>query len=163
MKFTTFIKAYKIALSNISGKVSDWKSVYLGDTIFPDDDNMLRFIFTNGYNMQPGDLGISASLDISSVEKFDGGLTTIQQMTMNSLDKDVLAREYINHKEKINEAGRVLVLLETLLLRLQTMYSDTWESAEINSLWFNFDKDIAEFNIDNTNVYTNGCLVLFGD
>ncbi|MBR6093573.1 MAG: hypothetical protein IKP92_00950, partial [Lachnospiraceae bacterium] len=33
---------------------------------------------------------------------------TIAEMTYDALDKDVLAREYINRKEKINECGRVI-------------------------------------------------------
>ena len=165
MKLTTFIKAYKIALFNVSEKVSSWKSVFIGSIFFPEnDDNTLKFIFTSGYSAQHGDIGISATLNIENIENLPkGGLSTIAEMTSDALDKDVMAREYINNGEKINEAGRMLVLLEILLLRLQTMEPDTWESAEIESLIFDFDKDIAEFSIDNKRVYTNGSLVLLGD
>ena len=165
MKFTTFIKAYKIALFNVNEKVSSWKNVFLGSIFFPEkDDNTVRFIFTSGYNMQAGDIGISATLNVENIENLPkGGLSTIAEMTSDALDKDVMAREYINNGEKINEAGRMLVLLEILLSRLQTMEPDTWESAEIDSIIFDFDKDIAEFSIDNKRVYTNGSLVLFGD
>ena len=83
-------------------------------------------------------------------------------MTMHILDKDVLAREYINHGEKINEAGRMMVLLETLLQRLKIMEPETWESADVKSVLFDFDKDIAEFEIDGKTVYTNGCITMFG-
>jgi len=164
MKFTTFIKAYKLALFNVGERVADWKNVYLGSTIFPEkDETVLRFILSSGYNMQPGDMGISAAINIENVEKLKGGLNTIAEMTTDALDKDVMAREYISKGEKINEAGRVLVLLETLLSRLQVIEPDTWESAEISSVFFNFDKDTAEFNINGTVVYTNGSLVMFGD
>lgn len=164
MKLTTFIKAYKLALYNVGDRVAEWKNVYLGSTFFPEkDEKILRFILTSGYDMQPGDMGISATLNIDNVENLKGGLKTIAEMTTDALDKDVMAREYINKGEKINEAGRVLVLLETLLSRLQMAEPDTWESAEINSVFFNFDKDIAEFNIDGTTIYTNGSLVMFGD
>jgi len=165
MKFTTFIKAYKLALFNVSEKVSSWKNVFLGSIFFPENDNnTLKFIFTNGYNMQPGDVGISASLNIENIENLPkGGLSTIAEMTSDALDKDVMAREYINNGEKINEAGRILVLLEILVLRLQTAEPHAWESAEIESLIFDFDKDIAEFSINNKRVYTNGSLVLFGN
>ena len=112
--------------------------------------------------MQPGDIAISATINISRVECIKGGLNTIEEMTMQVLDKDVLAREYINHGEKINEAGRMMVLIETLLQRLKIMESETWESADVKSVLFNFDKDIAEFEIDNRTVYTNGCIVMFG-
>lgn len=163
MKLTTFIKSYKIALANINDKVADWKDVYVGSILLPEkDENILRFIFSSGYNMQPGDMGISATINISSVEGIKGGLNTIEEMTMQVLDKDILAREYINHGEKINEAGRMMVLLETLLQRIQIMELDRWETAEVKSISFNFDKDIAEFEIDDQIIYTNGCLVMFG-
>jgi len=164
MKLTTFIKAYKIALFNISDKVNEWKGVYIGDIEFPKDNEFkLKFTFSSGYSMQTGDIAISASLNIEHVENLKGGLNTIAQMTTDSLDKDMMAREYINQNEKINEAGRMLVLLETLLSRLQTMKPDKWESSIISSVGFNFENDIAEFCIDGSRAYTNGCLLMFGD
>ena len=105
MRLTTFIKSYKIALANINDKVADWKDVYVGSILFPEkDEDTLQFIFSNGYNMQPGDIAISATVSISRVECIKGGLNTIEEVTMKILDKDVLAREYINHGEKINAA-----------------------------------------------------------
>lgn len=164
MKLTTFIKSYKIALSGISEKVSSWPSIYLGQCIFPDKSNpeKISFIFSTGHAMQPGDMGISASVSVKAVEQTAGGLNSIAQMTADALDKDVMAREYINQKEKINEAGRVMVLLETLLTRLQALEPDTWEDAVLNDIAFNFDKDLANFRINNSDIYTNGSLVLFG-
>ena len=163
MKLTTFIKSYKIALANINDKVADWKDVYVASIQFPEkDEDVLQFIFSSGYNMQPGDIAISATISLSRVERIKGGLNTIEDMTMQILDKDVLAREYINHCEKINEAGRMMVILETLLQRLKIMESETWEHADVKSVLFDFDKDIAEFDIDNSTVYTNGCIVMFG-
>ena len=163
MKLTTFIKSYKIALANINDKVADWKDVYVVSILFPEkDEDVLQFIFSNGYNMQPGDIGISATINISRVDEIKGGLNTIEEMTMQVLDKDVLARKYINHGEKINEAGRMMVLLEALLQRLKVVESETWEHPDVKSVLFDFDKDIAEFEIDNKTVYTNGCIVMFG-
>ena len=42
------------------------------------------------------------------------------------------------------------------------MESETWESADVKSVLFDFNKDTAEFEIDNKTVYTNGCIVMFG-
>ena len=55
-----------------------------------------------------------------------------------------------------------MVILETLLQRLKIMESETCEHADVKSVLFDFDKDIAEFEIDNKTVYTNGCIVMFG-
>jgi hypothetical protein len=102
MKLTTFIKAYKIALCNVSEKVSSWKSVFIGGIFFPENDNnTLKFIFTSGYSAQPGDIGISATLNIENVENLPkGGLSTIAEMTSDAFDNDIMAREYINNGEK---------------------------------------------------------------
>lgn len=166
MKFTTFIKAYKLALANMGDKVSSWQSVYLGSIHLPEDnDNKLTFVFSSGYNMQPGDMGISASLNITTLEnvaKSNGGLNTIAKMTSDALDKDVLAREYKLHKEKINEAGRFVVLLEVILDKLYTMEPDKWSSTNIENVYFDFDKDLAEFDLVDTRIYTDGQLVLLG-
>ena len=43
------------------------------------------------------------------------------------------------------------------------MEIDKWEDAEINSVNFNFEKDIADFDVEGMRIYTNGNLVLFGD
>lgn len=163
MKFTTFIKAYKLALSNIGSRTASWKGVYLGDVHFPENNNRLVFIFSSGPFMELGDIGMSATLNIDSVEKLDGGLNSIAKMTGDALDKDVMAREYLSKNEKINECGRIMVLLETLLDRFKTVEPDKWESADIESVFFNFDKDLAEFSVDGVKIYTNGSLVLFGD
>ena len=165
MKLTTFMKAYKIALSNIGDRVKDWSNVYLGDVQFPDDDrpDRITFVFSTGHDMQPGDMGLSAALPIIAVESLKGGLNSIAKMTMDALDKDCLAREYINRKEKINDCGRVMVLLETMLERLKVMEEDRWGSAEITNIFFNFDKDLAEFIVDGMTIYTNGSLVLLGE
>lgn len=163
MKFVTFIKAYKIALFNISKNISSWKSVYLNDIIFPTKDDILKFVFTDASNPQLGSMGVSAAINIENVERMNGGLSTINEMTDNILDKDNMAREYVNRSEKINEAGRILVLLETLLSRLQAVEPDTWERSEISNLSFNFEDDNAIFSIDNYTVYTNGILVMFGN
>ena len=165
MKLTTFIKSYKLALANMGEKVAEWSNVFLGSIHFPEDDDKLTFIFSSGYNMQPGDMGISASLKLSTLEslaKSKGGLNSIAAMTSNALDKDVLAKEYKLHKEKINEAGRFVVLLEVLIDKLQTMEPDNLENIELKNVYFDFDKDLAEFDIDTTRIYTDGQLVLIG-
>ena len=42
------------------------------------------------------------------------------------------------------------------------MEPETWESADVKSVLFDFDKDTAEFEIDSKTTYTNGCIVMFG-
>ena len=109
MKFTTFIKSYKIAISQINDKVSDWEKVYIGEIIFPNTGNyVIHFIFSSGYNMQPGDLAISVPVNSFNVEQLDGGLNGILQLTNGQYDACTLAREYIDAKEKINDVGRIL-------------------------------------------------------
>ena len=170
MKLTTFIMAYKIALHNIGSKVASWKSVYVGSIYFPEEnEDRLAFIFSTGHDMQAGEMALSVSLKKSSLSNLktdNGGLNNIADMNgiNNALDSDLLAREYKSHGEKINEAGRFIVLLEILLNRLQAAYPDSWEDMEVNEIYFDFNKDLAEFCMGGkSRIYTDGQLVLFGD
>lgn len=40
MKLSTFIKSYKIALTSVCDKVSDWKAMFIGSIAFPDETRM---------------------------------------------------------------------------------------------------------------------------
>jgi hypothetical protein len=162
MKLTTLIKAYKLALASVDDKVANWDTMYVGDIVLPNESSdKLVFVFSTSYDMKQGSMGLSTTINCDLVEKMSGGLKTIAEMTMNVLDRDMLAREYIAHGEKINEAGRVLVLLETLLQRLKDL-NDSQEEFEIKDLYFNFDEDSISCVVDDRNVYTDGNLVLFG-
>lgn len=153
IKLTTFIKAYKIALSNISDKVSKWNKVYLGDIDFSNSENIV-FIFTNSSTMEPGALGISAGLNIELVEKLKGGLDNI-----------TISKDYINTGAEINEVGRMLIVLDNLFQTLTNMGPDFWEDAKVKSIDFDFDKGLAIFNTDifKAPISTDGRLVLIGN
>lgn len=167
MKLTTFIKAYKIALSNINDKVASWKSVYVGSILLPEkNDPRLAFIFSTGHDMQAGELAMSVSLNENSLDRLDNtskGLDSVSEITKNALDKDVLAREYKSRCEKINEAGRFVIVLEVLLDRLKSVEPDSWSDSDVSEIYFDFNKDLAEFCINGSRVYTDGQLLLLGE
>ena len=145
MRLLTFIKAYKIALYSISEKVSKWKDVYLGDVYFPGEhdipDTRVGFLFSNSQTMEPGAIGLSVALDIFGVENISG--------------KPVI---------KINDAGRVIVILDGLITQLESILDTGIESVHISSMSFNFDEDLAilKLNAFRDEIYTNGNLILFG-
>lgn len=162
MKFISFIKAYKFALASVSEKISDWPTAYLGSVHFPDEDDKITFIFSTGPYMQTGDLALSASISIPSLERYRGGLKSIAEATGNSLDKDTLAKEYVRRNVEINEVGRVVVLLDVLLEKLK-LITDDWENSILKDIQFNFENDLARFDVDDMRILTNGCLVSFGE
>ena len=142
MKLSTFIKAYKIALSSVCVQIKDWKGVYIGSIIFPDaEDNRITFIFSNNADLEPGSLGVSASLSVDAVESIKGGLA------------------------KISDVGKVLIVLNNLSLRLRDLYQDDWSNIDITNVWFAPDRGFAYFELDRfkSTVQTDGQLFLFGD
>lgn len=164
MKFTTFIKAYKIALSGISNKVKDWDNVYLSTIEFPKEDEILRFIFSDSYNASTGSLAISAALSTFQVELYKGGLDPVSEMTHHLLPNEILSKEYVKRKERINEAGRFLILLDCVLDNFKKFKTDDYiNSACIKDIEFNFESDVSKFNINDSFIYTNGVMTMAGD
>lgn len=160
MKLITFIKSYKIALFNVCNRVSAWDSVYLGDVTFPDNNDKLTFLFSNGYNLQPNDLGIFSSVSVLEVDKLNVDYKDITKFISDKIDKILLAREYINKHEKINEASRLVVIFGCLLEILQNLYGKSFDEADISDIDFNFTKDLLRVKLNGTNVYTNGIVLL---
>lgn len=157
MRLLTFIKAYKIALYSISEKVSKWKDVYLGDVYFPGEhdipDTRVGFLFSNSQTMEPGAIGLSVALDIFGVENISGNIESL-----------TLSNGSIKPEIKINDAGRVIVILDGLITQLESILDTGIESVHISSMSFNFDEDLAilKLNAFRDEIYTNGNLILFG-
>ncbi len=155
IKLTTLIKAYKLALSNLSEKVDKWDKVYLGEVRFicENSQNNIVFTFSNSGTMEPGAIGISAALNIELVEKLKGGLESI-----------TIAKDYINRSLEINEAGRMLVVFDNLFTTLSNMGFNFCESINVKDVYFDFDKGIAIFETDcfKDPISTDGHLVLIG-
>ena len=164
MRFTTFIKAYKIALSGISNKVKDWHDVYLSTIELPKEDEIIRFIFSDSYNAAAGSLAISAAINTFQVELHKGGLDSVSKMTSHLLSNEILAKEYVKRKERINEAGRFLILLDCILDNFKKFKTDDYiNSARIKDIEFNFESDVSKFTINDSFVYTNGIMTMAGD
>lgn len=152
MKLTTFIKSYKIALSSVCEKVSDWGAIYFTSISLNELDDTVTFIFSDSNSMSPGSLGVSATFKVSVVESISGGLDSIY--LIDSIIPSV----------KINDAGNVLVVLNNLMNHLKRLYSDDWSSIELSDVWFDSDKGLAYFKLDKFEsvVQTDGKLFLFG-
>lgn len=157
MRLLTFIKAYKIALYSISEKVSKWKDVYLGDVYFPGEhdipDTRVGFLFSNSQTMEPGAIGLSVALDIFGVENISGNIESL-----------TLSNGSIKPEIKINNAGRVIVILDGLVTRLESILDTGIESVHISRMSFNFEEDLAILKLSafKDEIHTDGNLILFG-
>jgi hypothetical protein len=155
MKLTSFIKIYKIALSHIVDATKDWPRVYLGEVIFPGfvdvPKNKIRLVFASTSDMEPGSLGLQLSFNIESIDSLKGGLDNVS-----------VAKEYINSDVEINDAGRLLLVLENILNHYKSLYPDHYQDIELNSFYFNFDKGTVVFdsNITDGPINTDGHLFL---
>ena len=154
VKLITLIKAYKLALSNISNKIPDWNRVYLGSVKFSPTDkpDTISFIFSNSNMMEPGAMGLSAALPIESVELFTGGLDSI-----------AVAEEYANNCSEINDIGKMLLVFDKLCKHLQSLASDISEVL-ISEMYFNYEKNLVviQTSILKEPIYTDGNLFLIG-
>lgn len=164
MNFITFIKAYRIALYKISENVKQWKAIYLADVTLPDSDNSLNFVFSDTYSIGVGSKGFSIALkaeNIKNIEDANIELDSLFGTEDNPLSADVVARSYIARKEKINEAGRIGVILEKVLTLWKILCPDTWKDTQIKYIYFNDEDDLLEIELDSEKVYTDGNLIMF--
>lgn len=155
MKLKSFIKAYLIALNSIESAVSKWKFVYLGYADI--DDGTVTFVFSNGSEMKDGDLGISATV---SVELAECSICDDDLLSLSSVYNKSLGVYYKDNNVLINDAGRVILLLESVLSSVKEMYEEDCELLYIKNITFDFDKDLANIELSNSTVYTDGILCL---
>jgi len=155
MKLKSFIKAYLIALNSIESAVSKWKFVYLGYADI--DDDTVTFVFSNGSEMKNGDLGISATV---STELAECGICDDDLSLLSSVYNNSLGVYYKDNNVIINDAGRVILLLEKMISSVKEMYEEDCESLHIKDITFDFDKDLANIKLSNSTVCTDGILCL---
>lgn len=155
MKLSTFIKSYKIALSEIYNKVKDWNRVYLGEFEFFEDSNIVTFTFSSTPDMEENSIGLKVSFNIHAISAISDGV-----------EKIAVAKEYINKDSQINDIGRFLLVLENTYNQINSMDGE----FDFKDLNFNLAKDVAVFNFIVTDdskyrlsVYSDENMSMFGD
>lgn len=157
MKFTTFLKAYKIILSDIDKKVRDWDRVYLNTISF--DENTLQLIFSNSKLMETGAIALRTAVDYLMIDRLKFGL-----------EKLAISKEYADAINEINDVGKFLATLDFMLSQLNNMTEDI-NNINLLSTYFDLDKNLAIFDleiIDDHNpfkltAYTDGKITMFSN
>lgn len=157
MKFTTFLKAYKIILSDIDKKVRDWDRVYLNTILF--DENTLQLIFSNSKSMEVGAIALKAAIDYFMIDRLKFGL-----------EKLAISKEYADAINEINDVGKFLATLDFMLSQLNNMTEDA-NNINLLSAYFDLDKNLAVFDleiIDDPNLfkltaYTDSKITMFSN
>lgn len=157
MKFTTFLKAYKIILSDIDKKVRDWDRVYLNTISF--DENTLQLIFSNSKLMETGAIALRTAVDYLMIDGLKFGL-----------EKLAISKEYADVINEINDVGKFLATLDFMLSQLNKMTEDI-NNINLLSVYFDLDKNLAIFDleiIDDSNpfkltAYTDGKITMFSN
>lgn len=156
IKLSTLIKSFKIAISNIYEKTEKWEHVYLGDIIFPgEDDNpddRITLMFSSTPDMQPGSIGISISMNVYSIDKLEGGMNYIS------------SSEFINSDCEINEVSNLIIVLGNLIETLSSIDSSYINNIKIKSVRFNFDDRNISLDTDmfDSTIIASERLVLLG-
>lgn len=134
MKFTTFLKAYKIILSDIDKKVRDWDRVYLNTISF--DENTLQLIFSNSKLMEAGAIALRTAVDYLMIDGLKFGL-----------EKLAISKEYADAINEINDVGKFLATLDFMLSQLNNMTEDA-NNINLLSAYFDLDKNLAVFDLE---------------
>lgn len=159
MKFTTFIKAYKLSLAEITTKVKDWGGVYFGTVDLPNETNENVVItFSSTPDMAPGSIGVTIAFDEKSVESLKGGIS-----------EPAIHKDYLVSVKQSNDAMRFLIALYYCYKQIKNEVNDI-ESVLLDSCTYSADSDVVTFNLiidENCNqyllpVYTNCILTMTG-
>lgn len=159
MKLTTFIKAYKLSLAEITNKVKDWDRVYFGTVDFPNETNENVVItFSSTPDMAPGSTGVTIAFDEKSVESLKGGISEL-----------AVPKDYLDSVKQSNDAMRFLIAIHSCYKQIKNEVNDV-ESVLIDSCKYSADSDMVTFKLiidENCNqyllqVYTNCILTMIG-
>lgn len=159
MKLTTFIKAYKLSLAEITTKVKDWDRVYFGTVDLPNETNENVVItFSSTPDMAPGSVGVTIAFCEKSVESLKGGIS-----------EPTFSKGYLDNVKSSNDAIRFLIALHYCYKQIKNYVNDI-ESILLDSCAYTADSDLVTFNLiidENCNqyalpVYTNCVLTMIG-
>ena len=158
MKLTTFIKAYKIVLSDIDKKVKDWNRVFVTDVSH--EDKTLKIVFSNSAIMEPGAIAMRTAVNLSMVEQIKSGLIKLS-----------IADDYANAINEINDVGKFITVLDFVLLQTAKMVKDIDNDVDVYDVYFDLEKNFAIFNLaihDNgelidLTIHTDGKIAMFSN
>lgn len=158
MKVTTFIRAYKIILSDIEKKVRDWERVFITDVSF--DSNKLQVVFADNKDMVPGTIVMRTALDYSLVDRLKSGI-----------DKLPISGVYADAIDEVNDAGKFISVLDFTLSQLKTMVNDIEKDSRLLGIYFDTVNNLVvmdlslteEFETFKLTLRTDGKLAMFSD
>lgn len=132
MKFTTFIKAYKLVLSDIEKKVRDWNRVFITKVSF--DDEKLKMVFANNKDMSPGTIAMQTAVNYF----------TIENCIANALlDKLSISDAYADVVDEINDVGKFLSIMDFVLSQLVNMVKDVDNDVQLLDLYADTDNNLV--------------------
>lgn len=158
MKVTTFIRAYKIILSDINQKIRDWERVFITNVSF--DSNKLQIVFADNRDMLPGTIVMRTALEYGLVDRLKLGI-----------DKFPISGAYADAIEEVNDAGKFISILDFTLSQLKTMVNDIEKDAHLLDVYFDTANNFVimglsltdEFEAFKLTLRTDGKLTMFSE
>ena len=169
MKFTTFIRAYKIILSDISKKVKDWDRVFITQAQF--DDSKLQLVFSNSKDMSPGAIALRTTFNYSVVSKnLKWAAFSIDELA-SGIEKLSIADTYANLISEVNDAGKFISILDFVLSQLKDIVGDVENDVQMLDVYFDTVNNLVVFGLSLTDEFetfmvtlrTDGHVTMFSD
>lgn len=158
MKVTTFIRAYKIILSDIEKKVRDWERVFIIDVSF--DSNKLQIVFADNKDMVPGTIAMRTALEYGLVDRLKLGTSKLP-----------IISAYADAIDEVNDVGKFMSVLDFTLSQLKTMVNDIEKDAHLLGIYFDTVNNFAVMDLSLTDEFetfkltlrTDGKLTMFSE
>lgn len=162
MKFTTFIRAYKVILSDISKRVKDWDRVFVTQAQF--DDSKLQLVFSDSKDMSPGAIALRTTFNYVAVSK------DLKWAAFN-IGKLSIADTYTNLISEVNDAGKFISILDFVLSQLKGIVDNVEKDVQMFDLYFDTVNNLIVFGLSLTDEYetfmvtlrTDGHVTMFSD
>lgn len=162
MKFTTFIRAYKVILSDISKRIKDWDRVFVTQAQF--DDSKLQLVFSDSKDMSPGAIALRTTFNYGAVSK------DLKWAALN-IGKLSIADTYTNLINEVNDAGKFINILDFVLSQLKCIVDNVEKDAQMFDLYFDTVNNLIVFGLSLTDEFetfmvtlrTDGHVTMFSD
>lgn len=160
MKFTTFIKAYKIILSDIEKKTRDWNRVFITGVVI--ESETLKVIFANNKELTPGTIAMQTAINYFALESVASNVL---------LEKVSMSDAYFSTVDETNDAIKFISVIDFVLSQLKNMVNSVDNDVQLLDLYTDINNNLIvislaltdEFETFKITLRTDGKITMFSE